>query len=125
MSQSVDLGPRAFTATGTIAPFRFVAQTATEFQVAQSAAAASILDVFGVIDAAGASLTEPEANVQLIGIVRVEAGAAIASGNYLMPNATGQAIPGVATNFVRAVALEDAAGAGAIIEALLIGALVM
>ena len=117
---AIDFGPKAFTAEGTINPHRFVKIGTGNGLVDQADAAAAISDVLGVIDGAGASVAYPEANVQLVGVVRLECGAAVAFGAALMPNASGQAITATATNYARAIALSPANAAGGIIHALLI-----
>jgi len=62
-----------------------------------------------------------EGEVGILGITKLVAGAAVNAGDPLMANASGQAITATAGNFVRARALQAAAGAGVIIPALLLG----
>lgn len=62
------------------------------------------------------------ASVRLMGVSKVVAGAAITSGELVMTNATGEAIPYVANagaNHAAGIALDDAAGAGDLIPVLL------
>ena len=59
------------------------------------------------------------ANVSIHGITKVVAGAAITAGQELMADVNGRAIPQTATNRKVGMALEAAAGAGAMIAMLI------
>jgi len=62
-----------------------------------------------------------EGEVAILGVTKLVTGAAVAAGDPLTPNASGQAVTAAAGQFVRARALAASAGAGVIIPALLIG----
>ena len=51
---------------------------------------------------------------------KVVAGAAVTAGDKVMSDATGRAITATSTNFINGVAIEAAAGAGAVITVLLV-----
>lgn len=107
--------------TGTIAPLtagaaitlnRFVKVGAADNQVILCAAATDIpLGVAKTTVASGAGV-----GVQLNGVARMEAGAAITRGAQVGPDATGRAIAAIATSGVGGIALEAASAAGEIIS---------
>lgn len=62
-----------------------------------------------------------EGQVGILGVTKVQVGAAVTAADPLMSNSSGQAITATAGNFIRARALQTATAAGQVIPALLIG----
>lgn len=111
--------PKTFTASEDLTRYRFV----------KMGAAANTLDaVDAVTDVALGVVVEDvdqsEADAVSVwllnegGILPVEAAAAIALGAKIAPSANGRAQTGVATQYVRGIALEAASGAGHVIPML-------
>lgn len=108
--------------TGTIAPMtagaaitalRAVKVGASDNNVIQTAAATDL--GIGVAKAA-ASAAGQGVPVQVNGVTRIEAGAAISRGTQVSHDSVGRAITAASTNNILGVALEAAGGAGEIIS---------
>jgi len=74
--------------------------------------------VVGVLQSDPAALGR-EAAIMANGISKVVAGAAVAAGSQVTPDANGEAVVAATTNFVAGVALEAAANQGELIAVLL------
>lgn len=109
-AQSTSLFAVAITATGAIAASRFVTPAA-----AQAGADVNTLGVSRFAAALGEKLT-----VDVIGTAVVEAGAAVAFGATIKPDASGRAITWASSGAKVALSLDTATAAGQLIEVLLI-----
>jgi hypothetical protein len=92
---------------------RFVKAHTVDNQVAVAGAGEDALGVLYNAPAAAGRAADVR-----YGTVMVECGAAVTGGGEIMANASGQAINATATNVVVGRALEDGAGAGSIIKAI-------
>ncbi len=95
---------------------RFVKIGASDNTVILAAASTDIS--IGVAKLAAAASGDP-VPVQVDGVARVEAGAAVTLGALVMADSVGRAIDATATNRPLGIALEAAAAAGVIISVLL------
>ncbi len=86
----------------------------------RAAQAGAGLNIAGVLQNNPSALGR-EAALMANGITKGVAGAAVAAGAYLMTDANGEFITGVATNELAGIALEAAGGQGEIIPILLRG----
>jgi len=96
--------------------FKFVKVTATN---AVNICTAGTDFAIGVLQ--NKPLSGVAAEVETQGTTKVVAGAAVAAGMGVMPDASGRAVTATATNKVQGISLEAAAGAGEIITVLLRG----
>jgi len=104
-----------------LAAARFVqAGTVEQSQTPHTAVNQRALGVsMEAVDAAKVATGKVFADVRILGIARVEAGAAVAKMSRVSPNATGQAIVSVASSIPAGIALTAAANAGDHIDVLL------
>jgi hypothetical protein len=107
---SIPLLPFTVTATGTIAAHRFVTKAG-----AQTGADGYAIGVARSAAASGGTLT-----VDHLGIVPVEAGAAITAGDTLEADSSGRAVTWATSGAKLGIALEAATAAGQFIRVLLI-----
>lgn len=94
--------------------FRMVKINASGLAVAAGAGEKAVGVLQDAPDASG-----KDASVAFKGVTKMEAGAAVTAGDYIMSDATGRGITGTATNFLNAVALSSAGAAGELFTALI------
>lgn len=101
---------KAYTAEAVIAPYRIVKFGAADGGVVQAAAAAD--KSIGVSGRLGAAAVGDRIDIERIGIVEVQYGAAVARGDLLMSDANGKAIVAAAAGGanVRVIGVAEVSG---------------